>query len=134
VNADNEKLGGLFSCVLCHMVALGEIAMVLVTVMYPNQSGSTFNHDYYLQKHIPLVKERWSSMGLDDIRLVRGVGTPDGSEPPYQVMALLSFRSMPEFQNAASAHAEELFADIPNFTNVQPVVQISEDLASTFGR
>jgi hypothetical protein len=37
--------------------------MVLVSVMYPNEAGSSFNHEYYLQKHIPLVRERWS-MGL----------------------------------------------------------------------
>jgi uncharacterized protein (TIGR02118 family) len=102
--------------------------MVLVSVMYPNEPGSSFNQDYYLQRHIPLVKERWNSMGLMDVRLVRGVGTPDGTPIPYRGMALLSFRSMQDFQNAAGAHAQEIFADIPNFTNVQPVVQISEDL------
>jgi uncharacterized protein (TIGR02118 family) len=60
--------------------------------------------------------------------IVRGVGTPDGSTPPYQVIALLSFRSTQDFQNAAQAHGPEIFADIPNFTNVQPVVQINESL------
>lgn len=103
--------------------------MVVVSVMYPSGSGSSFNQDYYLQKHIPLVKERWSPMGMDEIRIVRGVGTPDGSPPPYQVMALLSFGSIKDFQNAAENHAQELFADIPNFTNVQPVVQISESVS-----
>jgi uncharacterized protein (TIGR02118 family) len=103
--------------------------MILVSVMYPSSSESTFDHDYYLQKHIPLVKERWGSMGLEDVLLVRGVGTPDGSPPPYQVMALLSFRAMEDFQNAAAAHAQEIFDDIPRFTSVQPVVQISENLS-----
>ena len=102
--------------------------MVLVSVMYPNEPESWFDLDYYLQKHIPLVKERWSPMGLEDVRLVRGVSMPNAAPPLYQVMALLSFRSMQDFQNAAGAHAQELFADIPNFTNVQPVRQISEDL------
>jgi len=96
--------------------------------MYPNEPESSFNQDYYMQRHIPLVKERWNSMGLVDVRVVRGVGTPDGTPIPYQGMALLSFRSMQDFQNAAGAYAQEIFADIPNFTNVQPVVQISEDL------
>jgi len=95
--------------------------------MYPNEPG-TFNQDYYLQKHIPLVKKRWTSMGLIDVRLVRGVGTLDGTPIPYQGMALLSFRSMQDFQKAVETHAQEIFSDIPNFTNAQPVVQISEDL------
>ncbi len=102
--------------------------MVLVSAMYPNEPGSRFDHSYYLQKHIPLVKERWGSMGLEDVRLVRGVGTPDGSPAPYQVIALLSFRSMQDFQNAAGAHVQEIMGDIPNFTNVQPIIQINESL------
>jgi len=102
--------------------------MVLVSVMYPNEPGSSFKQDYYLQTHIPLVRERWNPLGLEDLRLVRGIGTADGSPPPYQVIALLTWRSMEDFQNAARAHGQEIFADIPNFTTVQPVVQISEPL------
>jgi uncharacterized protein (TIGR02118 family) len=101
--------------------------MILVSVMYPNSAGSTFDQSYYVQKHIPLVKERWTSLGLEDVRLIRAVGTPDGSPPPYQVIALLSFRSMEDFQKAA-AHGEEIFADIPKFTSVQPVIQINESM------
>ena len=57
-----------------------------------------------------------------------GVGTPDDSPAPYQVIALLFFRSLQDFQNAAGAHAQEILGDIPNFTSVQPVIQISESL------
>jgi uncharacterized protein (TIGR02118 family) len=102
--------------------------MVLVSAMYPNEPGSRFDHDYYLQNHIPMVRERWSPMGLEDLRLVRGVGAGDGSPPPYQVIALLTFRSLQDFQKAAEAHVQEILDDIPNFTSVQPVIQINEDL------
>jgi uncharacterized protein (TIGR02118 family) len=102
--------------------------LVLVSVMYPNEPGSTFNRDYYLQTHIPLVRERWNRMGLEDLRLVRGVGTADGNPAPYQVIALLTWRSMQDFQDAGRAHGQEIFGDIPNFTSVKPVVQISENL------
>ena len=102
--------------------------MLLVTAMYPNQSGSNFNMDYFLQTHIPLVKERWSSMGLENVRLVRGVGTADGGEAPYRVMTLMTFRSLQDFQSAAGAHAAEIIGDVPNFTDAPPVIQISEDL------
>ena len=104
--------------------------MILVIVMYPSGPDTNFDEAYYLQHHIPLVKERWNSMGLHEVRLVKGVATPDGSTPPYRVMALLTFGSMQEFQNAAQVHGPEVFADIPRFTNVQPVVQINEALES----
>jgi uncharacterized protein (TIGR02118 family) len=102
--------------------------MLLVSVMYPSKPGSSFDRDYYLQKHMPLVKERWGPMGLENVQVVRGIDIADGRPQPYQVMALLTFRSMADFQAAADAHGQELFGDIPNFSNVQPVVQISETM------
>ena len=32
--------------------------MIKVTVMYPNTPGARFNHEYYRDKHMPLVKTR----------------------------------------------------------------------------
>ena len=32
--------------------------MIKVSVMYPNTPGTHFNHDYYRDKHMPLVKAR----------------------------------------------------------------------------
>jgi uncharacterized protein (TIGR02118 family) len=102
--------------------------MIVVSVMYPAEPDGSFDQAYYLEKHIPLVKERWTALGLESVQLLRGAGTPDGSAAPYQVMALLTFRSLAEFQAAGKAHGREIFADIPKFTNVQPVVQINERL------
>ena len=103
--------------------------MLLISVMYPAGEGATFDHDYYLRKHIPLVRERWSGMGLQEARVFRGTGAADGGSAPYQVLALLTFSSLQDFQNAAQKHGPEIFADIPNFTNVQPVVQLNEPMS-----
>ena len=32
--------------------------MILVNVMYPNKANARFDHDYYRDRHLPLVKER----------------------------------------------------------------------------
>ncbi len=98
--------------------------MILVSVMYP--AGGRFDMDYYLGHHMPLVRERWSSFGLHEARVVRGVSTPDGGEAPYQVMALLTWESADAFQKAAAAHGAEIFGDIPKFTDRQAQVQINE--------
>lgn len=100
--------------------------MILVAVMYPNGPDATFDSAYYLDRHMPLVRERWAPLGLTDMRVVRGLKGGDGAEPPYSTMALLTFRSLADFQAAGAAHGAELFGDIPNFTNTQPVVQVSE--------
>jgi len=101
--------------------------MILVTVMYPNQDGSKFDMDYYMNSHLALVAEKWGGMGLNNARIVKGVsGGEPGSPPPYQVMAVVEFESAEAFQNAVAEHGAEIFGDIPNFTDVQPTVQISD--------
>jgi uncharacterized protein (TIGR02118 family) len=102
--------------------------MVLVSVLYPAQPGTRFDERYYIDRHITLVRQRWDGMGLNDVRLLRGVGTPDGGAAPYRVIALLSFASVEALQGAVAAHGAEIFADIPNFTDVTPVVQVNERL------
>ena len=102
--------------------------MVLVSVLYPNQPGSRFDERYYLDTHIPMVRRRWEPMGLTELRLLRGTNTPDGGAAPYRVMALLTFESGEALQKASAAHGAELFGDIPNFTDVQPVAQVNEAL------
>lgn len=98
--------------------------MILVSVMYPG--GARFDMDYYLGHHMPLVRERWSPMGLHEARVVKGIGTPDGGPAPFQVMALLTFDSADAFARAAGAHGTEIFADIPRFTDAEAAVQLNE--------
>lgn len=103
--------------------------MIKVSVMYPQQEGSNFNLEYYLKNHMDLVKEKWGPMGMKDFYVTKGLagGAPD-QPPTYQIMAHLSFESMDALQNAMGTHGEEVMADIPNFTDVTPVVQIGEVL------
>lgn len=100
--------------------------MILVTVMYPSGAGTRFDMDYYLGKHMPLVSERWTAKGLHDYTIVTGIGTPDGGAPPFQVMALLRFASIEAFRAAAAEDGAEIFGDIPNFTDTQATVQLSD--------
>jgi uncharacterized protein (TIGR02118 family) len=105
------------------------MTMILITVMYPAGAETKFDLDYYLGKHIPLLKERWTPHGLSQVQVVKGTGKPDGSAADYQMMALLTFGSIDNFKAAGKAHGREIFADIPNFTDTQATVQINEILA-----
>jgi uncharacterized protein (TIGR02118 family) len=99
-----------------------------VSVLYPNTPGSRFDRDYYVEKHSPLVRERWSDMGLTELRLLHGTGAPDGSPAAYQVIALLSFTSAEALQAALGAHGAEILGDVPRFTDVQPLIQVNAPL------
>lgn len=103
--------------------------MIVVTVMYPNTEGSRFDQDYYLATHMPLVQEKWGGMGLQDSKVLKGVGGGAPGQPAkYQVVTQMTFDSMENFAAAGKAHGAEIFADIKNFTDVQPVMQVNTPL------
>jgi uncharacterized protein (TIGR02118 family) len=102
--------------------------MTVISVVYPASPEANFDFDYYIGTHIPLVQQRWGALGLQEVRVLRGASAADGSAPPYLLIALLSFTSLEAFQQAAAEHGPEIFADIPNFTSAQPVIQINEVL------
>jgi uncharacterized protein (TIGR02118 family) len=53
-------------------------------------------------------------------------GAEPGSTAAFQAMGNLYFESMETFQNSFGPNAEKIMADIPNYTNIEPVIQISE--------
>lgn len=100
--------------------------MIKVSVMYPHAPGARFDHDYYRDMHMPLLKAR---MG-DHCRyytIDRGLagGTP-GSTPAFVAMCHVYCDSVEAFQAGFGPHAAEILADIANYTDLQPVLQISE--------
>ena len=102
--------------------------MIGVTLAYPASQGCTFNLDYYLKTHIPLFQKRMGA-AMKTIRVSRGIG---GSTPraPAACVAMVhaTFDSAEVFAIAFARYAAELQREAPNYTNIQPVVQISEVL------
>ncbi len=104
--------------------------MIRVSVLYPNESGKKFDLDYYVKKHMKLVHDRWGGLGLVRIEVDRGVaGGGPGAPAPFAAVGQVYFNSLAEYQAAAKQHGKELFADVPNFTDIAPQVQISEVIA-----
>ena len=100
--------------------------MIKVTILYPNGDGKTFDMEYYSKKHIPLV----ASLLGDSLKLAtidKGVAGPDASVP-FLAIGHLYFNKLSEYQNSFRPHAEIIRGDIPNYTNIKPIVQISEVL------
>lgn len=102
--------------------------MIKVSVLYPNATGATFDHEYYLKTHMALVKERFGP-NLLGYSVDRGLAGDDGATPPlYVTQCNLYFESMASLGTVMGAHGGELNADVPNFTNITPVTQLSEVL------
>ena len=100
--------------------------MITVSVMYPNTEGCTFDMPYYRDTHMRLVRELIGP-ALKGLRAEKGIGGgAPGSPPLYAAIGHLMFDSVEAFGIAFEAHGQALMSDIPKFTNVQPVIQISE--------
>ena len=100
--------------------------MIKVSVVYPNTAGSRFDMAYYLDKHMPLVR-RLLGEALRGAAVDQGIGGEEpGSPAPYLAMGHLLLDSTEAFQTAFGPHVQEITADIPNYTNSEPILQISE--------
>jgi len=104
--------------------------MFVISVLYPLTPGTTFNMDYYVNSHLPLVNRLFEPMGQREARVFKGVSNGVEGTPTFGVIAELFFDDMESLMAALVAHGAETQADIPNFTDSIPVVQVSEMLAS----
>jgi uncharacterized protein (TIGR02118 family) len=96
--------------------------MIRFSVYYPSGDDTTFDHDYYRDKHVPLAVSTW---GLDGADIDKGVSGP------YVAAVHFTFESNDALQKALSAEGTgAVMADIPNYTNATPVTQISEIVSS----
>ena len=75
--------------------------MVRITVLYPNEAGKTFDHKGQ-------------------------AGGAPGTPAPYVALGHVYFDRAEDFAKGMGQHGKEIMADIPNYTNIQPQIQISE--------
>ena len=100
--------------------------MIKVSVMYPNTPGSRFDHAYYRDKHMPLLKARMGA-ACKSYTVDMGLGgAAPGTAPTYVGMCHIFCDSVETFQAGFGPHAKEIMADIANYTDLTPVIQISE--------
>lgn len=99
---------------------------IKVTIMYPNEEGKTFDMDYYSNKHMPMVADLMGD-AMKGYSIDKGIAgrTPE-DEVPYLAIGYLHFDKLSDYQNAFGPVAEKIVGDIPNYTNIQPVILISE--------
>jgi uncharacterized protein (TIGR02118 family) len=100
--------------------------MIKVSVMYPNTPGARFNHEYYRDTHMPLVKQRMGDT-CKFYTVDKGLaGGAPGTAATYVGMCHIYADSVETFQKGFGPHAAEIMGDIPNYTDLAPVIQISE--------
>ena len=100
--------------------------MIKVSVLYPNGDGKKFDMDYYSIKHVALLGGLLGD-AIKGATIESGLGgAAPGSPAPFAAVGNLYFENLEAFQNSFGPNAEKIMGDLPNFTNIEPVMQIAE--------
>ncbi len=106
--------------------------MIKISILYPNTKGARFDLGYYIETHMPHSIQLLSSHpGFQGVSVEHGVGgAVPGSEATFVAMCHYLFDSVDSFLAAFMPHAAVLQGDMPNYTNIEPVIQVNEVLIS----
>jgi uncharacterized protein (TIGR02118 family) len=119
---------GLLSCKtsqLIHSSTSGN-ELFKVAVLYPNGEGKTFDMDYYESKHMPMVAG-FLGKNLQFYEIDKGIaGRTPTDKVPYLAVGYFYVKDVAEYNKAIALNRETIIGDIKNYTNIQPVIQVSE--------
>jgi uncharacterized protein (TIGR02118 family) len=103
-----------------------ETGMFKVTILYPNGEDKTFDMDYYENKHMPMVAG-FLGKNLKFYEIDKGIaGRTPNDKVPFVAVGYFYIADVAEYNKAMAQNRDTVINDIKNYTNIQPVVQISE--------
>ena len=121
-------LAGLFSCksTAVKNASRPEAGMFKVAILYPNGEGKTFDMEYYEKKHMPMVAG-FLGKNLKFYEIDKGLAgrTPE-DKVPFVAIGYFYIQNVTEYNQAIARNRDAVVGDIKNYTNIQPIVQISE--------
>ena len=100
--------------------------MFKVSILYPNGDDKTFDMDYYEKKHMPMVAG-FLGKNLKFYEIDKGVaGRTANDKAPFAAVGYFYIYNVAEYNKAIAQNRDAIINDFKNYTNIQPVVQISE--------
>lgn len=99
--------------------------MFCASVAYPIQPEGTFDFAYFANKHAPLFAR---CLGANCVRFEvhRSIAAPGAPAPSFIAVAYFWVESDAAFGAALAQHGDEIYADIPHFTDITPIREWSE--------
>jgi uncharacterized protein (TIGR02118 family) len=97
-------------------------------VLYPIGPETTFDYDYYLQRHMILV-EQVMGPHASSIQATKGLASGPDNPPEFYAIATLIFDTTEKLE-AAVAASGPVTADIPNYTNTKAHMLLGEVLVT----
>ncbi len=106
--------------------AIPETGMFKATILYPNGEGKTFDMDYYEKKHMPMLAALLGK-NLKFYEIDKGVaGRTPNDQIPFVAIGYFYCYDTADYNKTIRQNIDTIRNDIKNYTNIQPVVQISQ--------
>ena len=102
-----------------------EKGLIKVSVMYPFSEGKTFDIAYYETKHMPMVAG-FLGANLVKYTIEKGVASGIPNQSPYMAIGTFYVKNLAEYEAATAPNRDAIRADFANYTNVAPVIVVSE--------
>ena len=100
--------------------------MFKVAILYPNGEDKTFDMDYYEKKHMPLVAG-FLGKNLKFYEIDKGIaGRTPNDKVPFLAIGYFYINDVAEYNKAIVQNIDTIRNDIKKYTNIQPIIQISE--------
>lgn len=119
---------GLTSCKpsqLKHSIT-PQAGMFKVEVLYPNGEDKAFDMDYYEKKHMPMVAGLLGK-NLSFYEINKGIaGRTPNDKVPFVAIGYFYVKDVAEYNKAIAQNRDRVVSDFKNYTNIQPMIQISE--------
>jgi uncharacterized protein (TIGR02118 family) len=97
-----------------------------VSIMYPGGKDKTFDMDYYEKSHMPMMATLLGK-NLKFYEIDKGIsGRTPKDEPPFVAVGYFYCHDIAEYNQTISKNIDTILADIKKYTNIQPVILISE--------
>ena len=97
-----------------------------VAILYPNGEGKTFDMAYYERKHMPMVA-KFLGKNLKFYEIDKGIaGRTPNDKVPYLAVGYFYVKDIAEYHKAIGQNRDAVISDFKNYTNIQPIIQISE--------
>ena len=91
--------------------------MTTLYVTYPGDAATSFDRDYYVREHLPLVRASWGPYGLKSCAAFWPADIDNGTI----AICECRFRDEAAMRAAlASRETPRVMADVSRFTNAQP--------------
>ena len=102
------------------------VGMFKVAILYPNGDDKTFDMDYYERKHMPMMAG-FLGKNLKFYEIDKGIaGRTPTDKVPFVAIGYFYVSDIGEYGKAIAQNRDAVVGDFKNYTNIQPVISISE--------